>query len=176
MGKLVVSADIHGSKYAWKKITSLLTPQDGLAVAGDLFDTVYGSSMDKDFQPDYIRKDIRNLPCPLYYVYGNCDHGDYVKGFDHQTVFDFDGLTVLLNHGHYKLPDLTDYDLIIEGHSHVPRLDWLMGKVFLNPGSPTHPRIEIGTYATIENQIIRIFSFETDKVLTDLDLRDIRSE
>lgn len=173
MGKLVVSADIHGSKEAWRKITSLLRPQDSLAIAGDLFDTIYGSTMEKDFQPDFIKKNIRKLPCPLYYVYGNCDQREYMTGYDTQTSFVFDGLSVLLNHGHLRLPDLTDYQLIIEGHSHMPRLDWMMGKVFLNPGSPTHPRIEFGTYATVENLVVRICHFETGKVLSDLDLRDI---
>lgn len=173
MAKLIVTADIHGSKRAWDKITGLLTQDDGLAVAGDLFDTVYGSAGDPDYRPDYIKKNLKKLPCPLYYVYGNCDQGDYVEGFDYQTDFHFDGLCIFLNHGHYKLPDLTDYHIIIEGHSHIPRLDTLMGKVFLNPGSPTHPRIEFGTYAALENRVITLNEFKTDRILMDLDLNDL---
>ena len=173
MGKLIVTADIHGSKNAWLTITQKLTQNDCLAIAGDLFDTVYGSAGDRDFNPGYIKQGLESLPCPLHYVYGNCDQKDYVPGFDTQTSFQFDGLSYILNHGHLRLPDLTGYDVVIEGHSHVPRLESLMGKVFLNPGSPTYPRIDIETYATVENRIISILSFKTHRVLTQLDLKDI---
>ena len=43
MPKLIVTADVHGSFSSWLTIKALLKNQDQLAIAGDLFDTKYGS-------------------------------------------------------------------------------------------------------------------------------------
>ncbi|MBU1171134.1 MAG: YfcE family phosphodiesterase [Proteobacteria bacterium] len=170
MARLVITADIHGSLRTWDKIKALVKQGDSLAIAGDLFDTVYGSKGNDDFRPDIIKKDFRSLPFRTYYVYGNCDREDYFKGHGFQCDFDFNGHAILMNHGHQKLPDLTNYQIIIEGHSHRPRLDSIMGKIFLNPGSPNHPRSEYPSYALLENHRIRIMDFTKNKVISELDI------
>ena len=176
MAKLVVTADIHGSLNGWKRIKKLLKSGDSLAIAGDLFDTRYGSGHSADFKPDIIRKDFLNLSeksVKTYYVYGNCDQEDYFKGFFPQLFFEFDGLPILLNHGHLHAPDLSDVQILIEGHSHIPRLDTMFGKIFLNPGSPSRPRNSVATYAVIENKRICIMDMIRNKVIADLSLNPV---
>lgn len=173
MSRLVITADIHGSLSTWKKIRSLVGPKDSLAVAGDLFDTVYGDHGNADYQPDKIKKEFRRLGNAAHYVYGNCDKEDFFYGYESQLSFEFEGYSILMNHGHLRLPDLTDYQIIIEGHSHVPRLDYLMGKIFLNPGSPTYPRSEYPSYAIIENHRIQILEFTRNTVMSEFDFSNL---
>lgn len=170
MGKLIITADIHGSYSAWQNITSVLKQGDCLAIAGDLFDTVYGSDGHPDFQPGKIKNELNNLGHHSWYVYGNCDSHEFYPGQDHQIFFKFGTHTLLLNHGHLPLPDLTDYDIIIEGHTHIARLETLMGKVFLNPGSPVLPRSNGPTYAVLEKGTITIVDAETGSTIRSLSL------
>ena len=68
MGKLIVTADIHGSYTSWLTMKNLLKPSDKLAVAGDLFDTKYGNFSNTDFQPESIKNDLKTFKHPFYYV------------------------------------------------------------------------------------------------------------
>ncbi len=170
MSRLFITADIHGSYSAWSTITEAMNPDDRLAIAGDLFDTVYGSDGHPDFQPELIRDELENLSANRYYVYGNCDSAGFFPNQEMQLAFRFQGFTFLLNHGHIHLPDLTDFDIIIEGHSHIARLETIMGKVFLNPGSPIFPRKNGPSYAVFENGSLRIVDAENGQILNSLAL------
>ena len=170
MSRLFITADIHGSYSAWSNITADLGPEDRLAVAGDLFDTVYGSDGPPDFQPELIKDELQSLQSKTFYVYGNCDSSAFYPNQEIQLAFKFQGVTFLLNHGHFPLPDLTDFDVIVQGHSHITRLETVMGKVFLNPGSPVLPRKNGPTYAVFENRHLQIVDAENGQILNSLEL------
>ncbi len=61
MSKLIVTADIHGSYSSWLTIKALLSSNDKLVIAGDLFDTKYGNFSNADFQPESIKKDLKKI-------------------------------------------------------------------------------------------------------------------
>jgi len=171
MAKLIAAADIHGSISSWKRLKKFLKSGDSLAVAGDLFDTRYGDRSSADFRPDIIKKEFLDLSreqINVHYVYGNCDLEEYMEGFSFQTMFEFDGFSFLLNHGHLPLPDIYDVHVIIEGHSHTPRLDTLFGKIFLNPGSPSLPRNSLPGFAVVENGHIQLRELTKGKVLDEI--------
>ncbi|MCG8472593.1 MAG: YfcE family phosphodiesterase [Desulfobacterales bacterium] len=138
MPQLIITGDIHGHLPTWKKIAAFLEPEDGLAVAGDLFDTVY-TKPGGEYDPQAILDDIKAHRGPIWLVQGNCDDPDFHKAPLCQA-FTFESTRFILAHGHKPLPDLTDYDVVIRGHSHVSQLECLMGKIFINPGSPIRPR------------------------------------
>ena len=173
MAKLLVTADIHGSLDAWRRIRNILKPGDTLAVAGDLFDTRYGDRSSPDYNPGQIRDEFLGLgreAIETHIVYGNCDDPGYLDDFLPRTRFDFQGYAFFMNHGHIYLPDLTDIHVIIEGHSHTPRLDTLFDMVFLNPGSPSRPRNSAPGYALVENGVIQLLELPKHRVLDRLAL------
>ena len=166
--QLIITADIHGHLPSWRLIKAQLKPGDGLAVAGDLFDTVYGKT-NPQFDPVTIREEFQALPNPTWYVCGNCDHPDFFS--DSLTAcITWEKRTLLLSHGHRHLPDLTDFDIVIQGHTHVSRLDTLMGKVFLNPGSPARPRDGHQGFARLSGDLLELVELPSGKVLDQLDL------
>ena len=56
--------------------------------------------------------------------------------FDHKNFF--------LTHGHiyneYHVPDALEYDVYIQGHTHIPVMREESNKIILNPGSITLPK------------------------------------
>jgi len=61
MAKLIITADIHGSHGCWLTLTNLLKPDDTLIIAGDLFDTKYGSYSNTDYNPEIIKKSLKTF-------------------------------------------------------------------------------------------------------------------
>lgn len=175
MARLLITADIHGSISLWNHLIARLMPGDSFAIAGDLFDTRYGDRASSDFKPDIIRKELEGLKrkgITVHYVYGNCDEERYLEGYGFVKLFEFEGVTFFMAHGHRPLPDITNADVIIEGHSHTPRLATLFGKIFLNPGSPTLPRYSEPSVAVFENGVITVMELETGQVLADLNIKE----
>jgi hypothetical protein len=83
----LVFSDLHGYLSAWLAVKALAGPGDAVAIAGDLFDTRYGSYNDDDFAPEQIRSTINDLDFELFYIYGNCDVEGFCKGFAHELSF-----------------------------------------------------------------------------------------
>lgn len=166
--QLIITADIHGHLPTWRLIKARLKPGDGLAVAGDLFDTVYGKSH-PEFDPVTIRDEFIALAGPTWYVCGNCDHPDFFSGA-YTRDFTWEERSFLMAHGHRPLPDLTDADIVIQGHTHVPRLGTLMGKVFLNPGSPVMPRSGNECFARLSGDLLELVELHSNRVMDRLDL------
>ena len=165
---LIITADIHGHLPSWRAVTAQLRPGDGLAVAGDLFDTIYGNDGD-EYDPITIRRELKALPGPHWYVCGNCDHPDFFSGALTTTIA-WQGRRLLLAHGHRPLPDLSEFDVVIQGHTHVSHLGSLMGKVFLNPGSPARPRGGHQGFARLTGSLIELVALPLGQVVGRLDL------
>lgn len=165
MKKLIITADIHGNLTSWLTFKSLLNRGDGLVVAGDLFDTRYGSYADPEFQPDEIRKDMKTIDFPLHYVYGNCDTSGFLPGYhDHQTFTAFDK-KIYLHHGHRPIRHSGAIDIVIQGHTHLCSIEEKEGIIYLNPGSITSPRNALYTYGIIDRKGISLVKMETGKPL-----------
>ena len=86
---------------------------------------------------------------PVLAVVGNCCQQSLRQRFPLQRVDEFEGLKVGMLHGH--LVDLTDaravldcfpsdVQLVIHGHSHLPRCELHEGRWLFNPGSVSEPR------------------------------------
>lgn len=168
MPKLIVTADIHGSFSAWRNIVQILKKGDALAVAGDLFDTRYGDWDSSDYEPEKIRDEFLNLSkndIDTHIVRGNCDHPDFINDFELHKHFYFQGFSFFMSHGHRPLPEISDVDVVIEGHSHKQRLATMFGMVFLNPGSPERPRRSHPGYAIFEDRTVKLIKLPKHKVL-----------
>ena len=170
MAKLLVTSDLHGSINAWTMVKKLLEPNDCLAIAGDLFDTRYGSADKPDFQPGTIKQELLALDNLFYYVYGNCDVNTFFPGHQDFLNFEFQGIRIFLHHGHIFSPPIPGRtQVIIQGHTHMAVLKKEQEKILLNPGSPALPRKNrLYTCGIIENQSVMLLDLETNSVLRTL--------
>lgn len=170
MGRLFITADIHGSLSSWLTITTLLRENDSLVVAGDLFDTRYGSYGNPDFAPDQIKTAVNGLNIPFHYVYGNCDVSSFFPGQTYGLNVQSLGKHIFIHHGHQKVPNGCQADIIIQGHTHVSALEKKGKQIFLNPGSITHPRNSLPSYGIIDKNWARIVALKTGKPLVSIPL------
>ena len=177
-GRLIVTADVHGSYSTWQLLKSLLKETDTLVVAGDLFGTRYGRPS-PDFQPEEIKNDIAALGNRFLYVYGNCDVPSFCPGYSYDLEFSHMGLKILLIHGHAPAPALPSNAshgashasfMVIQGHTHIPKLIRTDTFIHFNPGSLTAPRINAYTYGIIENNRAIIMDLKKNNPLVWLDL------
>ncbi len=170
MKRLLVTGDIHGSYTTWLVLRQLLMPEDGLVIAGDFFGTRYGNYSHKDFQPEELRKELKDLSHPVFYVYGNCDVPDFFPGCYETLSFQALGKRIFLHHGHKPVCQTKDTDIIIQGHTHIYELKKSQTRILLNPGSITSPRNGIPSYGTIEENAASIISLKTGKPLIHIPL------
>ncbi len=172
MDRLLVTGDIHGSYTTWLIVKELLHPEDGLVIAGDFFDTRFGSYANEDFQPGAIKKEAWELPNRLFYVYGNCDSPQFFPDCRDSLLFQAMEKTIFLHHGHKPLP--CDFpqepDIIIQGHTHICELQKTKTRILMNPGSISRPRNGFPSYGIIERNQISIHSLATGKILMALDI------
>ncbi|NOX35793.1 MAG: YfcE family phosphodiesterase [Deltaproteobacteria bacterium] len=167
MAKLIVTADIHGSYSSWLTVKTLLNRNDGLAIAGDLFDTKYGRYSNTDFQPQSIKNDLNAFKHHFYYVYGNCDTPSFFPGFEIKMEFTAFNKKILLYHGHRLCTFSEETDIIIQGHTHLCFLEKKDGRIFMNPGSITWPRNGVSTYGEIDKTSANLICLKTgEKLIT----------
>lgn len=74
---------------------------------------------------------------PVRAVRGNNDRGAWCRDLPERDAFEFEGRRVLVVHDRAELTDsvLAEADLVISGHSHLPRFEEHLGRLDLNPGS-----------------------------------------
>ena len=141
---------------AHSNTSTLLSPGDTLAVAGDFFDTKYGHFNSTDYNPVQILNEFRNLPNITYYVYGNCDDTTFCPGYHYTETFLFDGLRIMLSHGNFEIGNGSEFDILITGHTHIRNIRMKKRKIYMNPGSLALPKDPSPSWAVIEGGTIKL--------------------
>ena len=108
----------------------------------------------------------KNFPdIPVLYVSGNCDYAYDIK--DSEKEFEFQGKKFFVLHGDTQRVKFSpgnlesiaarkDYDIILYGHTHTPREDYIKNKngggtYIINPGSVSYNRDGSGrSYCVID--------------------------
>ncbi len=147
MEKLLAVSDIHGSGDAAEDLAHILAAErpDRLLLLGDLL---------RPAMNPVVREQLTTLlnqqsPPPVA-VRGNCDQEDWQDYFNFSMLeslrsLPWDGRLIFLCHGHTygeSSPPhgLRPGDLLLCGHSHIPKGAVHPGFVYLNPGSLEQPR------------------------------------
>jgi putative phosphoesterase len=175
MTRFIITADIHGNYNSWLTLKSLLRNDDSLVIAGDIFDTRYGSYADNDFKPESIKQELLDFPNDVYYVYGNCDTPSYLPEFRPDLEFYAFTKKIFLHHGHkpFHMDKPGKADIIIQGHTHIFRLEKNNHGIFMNPGSVTCPKNGICTYGIIEKNSAHIADLRTGEKLISINYEEL---
>lgn len=186
--KILVASDIHGSKTAIEKIQKILTNIDAklLILCGDFLNHGPRNALPDGYDTKATASILNGLKDKIVCVRGNCDSevDQMVLEFPvtqstTQLIFaneqnensKLNG-RVFVTHGHLYTTEqleslLPKGTLIIQGHTHVPVLEFKDGYCFLNPGSISIPKTDEGaTYAVLEveeNQIKKIVLYSLDE-------------
>ena len=149
--KILIISDIHGSSYYAEKIKEIENKEkpDQIILLGDLYYHGPRNDLPKDYNPKSVIELLINIKDKILCVRGNCDTevDQMVLNFpilaDYAVVPVKDKL-VYLTHGHNfnenNLPPMADGDILLHGHTHVPKCVDHGNYIYMNPGSVSIPK------------------------------------
>ncbi len=149
--KLLIASDIHGSAYYCELLLKKIEEEkpDKVLILGDILYHGPRNDLPKDYAPKKVIAMLNPLKDMLLCVRGNCDAEvdqmvlDFPIMADYKTLA-LDNKTLFLSHGHIygkdNLPEMKKGDVLLGGHTHVPEIVDLDGKIYMNCGSVSIPK------------------------------------
>ena len=149
--KLMIASDIHGSAFYCKKLLEAFKRENAerLILLGDVLYHGPRNDLPEGYAPkqviEMLNEEKENIMC----VRGNCDTevDQMVLEFPvlaDYAIMDINGVLVYMTHGHVyncnNLPPLKKGDILLNGHTHVPKCEPYKDILYMNPGSVSIPK------------------------------------
>lgn len=159
--KILVASDLHGSAYFTRKLTERIKKEnpEKVILLGDLLYHGPRNDLPRGYAPKEVIALLSDLtPTPLC-VRGNCEAevDQMVLPFpvmDKFRALSWEGKNILCTHGHRELPDMKDIDILLCGHTHIPKYEAVENYVYLNCGSVSIPKENTPhSYMILENGV-----------------------
>ena len=147
MMRIGVISDTHGRLRA--EVAERLAGVDFILHAGDL--------------DDWEVLDALERIAPVYAVRGNNDWGGWAQELPQVMRFSLGGVSFCMAHRRESIPwGLDGVDVVICGHTHQYSQEWIMKRLWLNPGSCSYPRpyLTVPTMAMLTVEEDGTFSVE----------------
>ena len=151
--KWLIASDIHGSEYYCKQLLEAYDREkaDRLLLLGDILYHGPRNDLPREYNPKKVIELLNERKQDIICVRGNCDTevDQMVLKFpilaDYCVVADGDKL-IYATHGHNfnekNLPPLHKGDILLHGHTHVPKCVEHENYIYMNPGSTSIPKEE----------------------------------
>ena len=168
--KLFIASDIHGSAYyaelAVKKFEE--SGAERLLLLGDILYHGPRNDLPRDYAPKKVIALLNPLADKILAVRGNCEAEvdqmvlDFNVSSDYLTLSDGE-VTICASHGHRPVPALSEGDVHLYGHTHVPVIEKTdAGYYNVNPGSTSIPKENSPhSYIIYENGVFNWYDLET---------------
>lgn len=151
--KWMIASDIHGSEYYCNKLLEAYEAEgaDRLLLLGDILYHGPRNDLPKDYAPKKVIAMLNEMKDEILCVRGNCDSEVDQMVLDFPIMAEYALLTVedrmvFAVHGHNfnekKLPSLKKGDVLLNGHTHVPKCVEHDDYIYMNPGSVSIPKEE----------------------------------
>lgn len=161
--KLMIASDIHGSAYYCKKMINAFEEHQAekLILLGDILYHGPRNELPCEYSPKETAAMLNSLKNNIICVRGNCDSEVDQMMLDFPILTEYaiiyaDDKTIFATHGHKfncnHLPPLSDGDILLHGHTHIPIIKDMGTYMYINPGSVSIPKENSEhSYLTIEN-------------------------
>lgn len=166
--KLFFMSDIHGSLYYLNKALERYKEEnaDYIIILGDELYHGARNPLTRDYNPKEVAAVLNSLSDKIIAIRGNCDSevDQMVIDFPITSTYSmvlYENKRLFLTHGHIynedNLPKLSDSDVFLYGHTHIPKAEKLNGITVINPGSISLPKENSPhSYGILENGIFYI--------------------
>lgn len=161
--KWMIASDIHGSAFYCRALLECYKAEsaDRLILLGDILYHGPRNDLPQEYAPKQVIAMLGDIKNDIFCVRGNCDTEvdqmvlDFPILADY-AVFDIGCHAVYATHGHIyneaNLPPLKRGDILLYGHTHIPRCVEVDGIICMNPGSVSIPKNDSWQgYMTFEN-------------------------
>ncbi len=174
--KYLIASDIHGSSYytkeLFKKVDELKI--DKVFLLGDILYHGPRNPLPKEYNPEEVFTLINKYTKKVVLIKGNCDSEvDQMvleNNFVEVGLIEENNKNIFLHHGHKELKSLNENDFVIQGHTHINKLEIIDNITYLNPGSIALPKGGCAnSFIIIENNKITCYDFSMNIIFeTDL--------
>ena len=149
--KLMISSDIHGSALYCEQLTEACRQEkpDRFLLLGDLLYHGPRNDLPPEYAPKRVIELLNAIASDLLCVRGNCEAevDQMVLSFPVLADYawlDVNGLRIFATHGHHfgedNPPPLKNGDILLCGHTHVPKFQKYPNYTYINPGSVSIPK------------------------------------
>ena len=164
--KWMIASDIHGSAYYCRKMLESFDKEkaDRLLLLGDILYHGPRNDLPREYAPKEVIKMLNERKNVIMSVRGNCEAEVDQMVLEFPTMADYAVLDmgkhlIYATHGQIyneeNLPPLAKGDILLHGHTHVPKCSVHEEYVYLNPGSVSIPKEDSWHgYMTVENGLI----------------------
>ena len=161
--KILIASDIHGSAYFCKLLLERIEAEkaDRVLLLGDILYHGPRNDLPKDYAPKKVIEMLNPIKNKLLCVRGNCDTEVDQMVLDFPVLADYavipvDNKLIYATHGHIynenNLPPICEGDVLLNGHTHVPKCTEHENYIYINPGSVSIPKENSKhSYVTLEN-------------------------
>ena len=186
--KIGVISDTHGVVPAWHKAMGLFANADLIIHSGDVLYHPPRIGFTPGYDIPALVQLINSSPIPIVIARGNCDPEVYEELLEipvqsPYAFLQFGDLRILVYHGHNPDPEYQRRlagkyrpSILITGHTHIPVIERIENTIHLNPGSPSHSKLERGgvlipTVGLIEGGNVRVIEIPTGQEVLSMPLR-----
>lgn len=174
--KILIASDIHGSAYFCRKLLRALDREEAprMLLLGDILYHGPRNDLPEEYAPKEVISMLNPLKDRIVSVRGNCEADVDQMVLDFPVLADYCLMPVeehmmFCTHGHIyneeNLPPMMPGDILLYGHTHVPRAEKAGDKWMMNPGSVSIPKDgSVQSYAVLE---------EGTFIIKDMDGREI---
>ena len=149
--KFLIASDIHGSAYYCRKLIECYHNEntDRLILLGDILYHGPRNDLPQDYAPKEVIEMLNKLKNEIFCVRGNCEAEVDQMVLDFPVLADYalmplGNRIMFITHGHIfneqHLPPLKDGDILLHGHTHVPKCVDYGTYTYMNPGSISIPK------------------------------------
>ena len=149
--KWMIASDIHGSAFYCRELLKAYEQEgaDRLLLLGDILYHGPRNDLPKDYAPKEVIALLNAMKDSILCVRGNCDTEVDQMVLEFPVLAEYAILAagkrmIFATHGHNfnteKLPPLHKGDILLHGHTHVPKCDVHENFVYMNPGSVSIPK------------------------------------
>lgn len=149
--KFMIASDIHGSELYCRRLIDAykIEKADRMILLGDILYHGPRNDLPDGYAPKKVIDLLNAMKNEIFCVRGNCDTEVDQMVLDFPILADYAIITandrlVYLTHGHNfnenNLPPLKKGDILLHGHTHIPKCTEHESYVYLNPGSVSIPK------------------------------------
>lgn len=149
--KWLIASDIHGSAYYCRQLLEAYRREKAnrMLLLGDILYHGPRNDLPRDYQPKQVLAMLNAMQNSILCVRGNCDTEVDQMVLEFPILADYCLLNigqhlVFATHGHQfnenHLPPLHTGDILLHGHTHVPKCVVHETYTYLNPGSVSIPK------------------------------------
>lgn len=161
--KFLIASDIHGSAYYCELLLKAIAEEkaDRVILLGDILYHGPRNDLPKDYAPKKVISMLNSIKDKLLCVRGNCDTEVDQMVLDFPVLADYAVVPVgnkliYATHGHkynpQNLPPLCAGDILLNGHTHIPRCEANDDFIYMNSGSVSIPKEDsFHSFMTLEN-------------------------